>query len=230
WSGRDVLVILLVIGALQALAGCFAGALGRFCERQGYREESVLLILETIILHVAGFVTVLVLLRKNRVSWDSAFGFRLSGLGKRVGQGALCLLATMPPLLFYTWIYHLVLQFAGFDAAPQDVLFAISEETSMAMRIFFIVLAAVLAPFFEEVLFRGILLPFLAQRLRLGVAIGIVSVLFALMHWNVASFVPLFVLSVAFSLVYIYTESLLASMVMHSMFNLVTISLLLSVR
>lgn len=230
WSMREVMLLAVFLGVLQLTAACLADAIDAFSVSNQLRPESVILILETLILHVAGLGMVFALVRQNRVSWQSAFGFNLSQAGRRILQGVLFLLATMPPLLFYTFIYHLVLQYAGLDAAPQDVLFAISDETSVPMRVFFVVLAAVLAPLFEEVLFRGVLLPVLAKRLRLSLAIVIVSCLFALVHWNIASFVPLFVLSVSFCLVYIYTESLLAPIVMHSLFNLVTISLLLSAR
>lgn len=230
WSSREIIILAIFLGALQMTVAWLVDSIDAFSIQNGLRPESVLLIIETLILHVAGLAMVWALVRQNRVSWSSAFGVNLPQSGRRILQGIMFLLATMPPLLFYTFVYQLVLQYAGLDTAPQDVLFAISDETALPMRIFFVVLAAVLAPLFEEVFFRGILLPVLAKRMRIGVAVTIVSCVFALVHWNVASFVPLFLLSVSFCLVYIYTESLLAPIVMHSLFNLVTISLLLSAQ
>jgi hypothetical protein len=230
WSGREVLLLVGFLGILQLTAlhsGRAISSLGRLME---WREESLVLIVETFILHVAGLAMVAALVRRNRVSWKSAFGMDLARLPVCAVRGAVFLLAAMPPLLFYTLIYHLALQLFGVDVNPQDVLFAISEETSWFIRILFVALAAVLAPAFEEILFRGILLPVLSQRLRAGSAIAIVSCLFALLHWNVASFVPLFALSVSFCLAYIYTGSLFVPVFMHSLFNLITVSLLLSVE
>jgi hypothetical protein len=130
----------------------------------------------------------------------------------------------MPVLIFYTLVYGLYLQATGQEVAQQDVAYAISGATSPLMKFYFLFLAVFLAPLAEEVLFRGIVMVSLAKRLGAGGAITLTSFLFAMMHGHVPSVVPLFVLSVALSLAYICTESLLVPIVMHSVFNLVSVT------
>jgi membrane protease YdiL (CAAX protease family) len=93
-----------------------------------------------------------------------------------------------------------------------------------------LILAAVLAPVFEECLFRGILLPLLARRLGTGAAVLLSSVAFASIHFHLPSLVPLCVVAVGFSLGYLYAGSLWVPIVMHALFNGVNLSLLLLIR
>ena len=118
----------------------------------------------------------------------------------------------------------------GFEATLQDVAFIISDETSPWMRAYFFLLAVVLAPLFEEILFRGILLPALAKRFGATASVVAVSVLFAGIHGHVPSLVPLFVLSAALCLAYIRTGSLATNIAMHAVFNGVTVTLLFVIR
>ena len=57
---------------------------------------------------------------------------------------------------------------------------------------------------------------------RLGfprLALWLTSVLFAAMHLNLVTFVPLFVLSIALILLYEKTDNLLAPITTHALFN-----------
>ena len=129
WGARELVTLAVFLGALQMTAGFAGDFLREFGARQHFSEGSVVLVVETFILHVAGIVMVAALLARNRVSWRSGFGIGATHLLKRVAQGVVFLLAAMPPLLFYTLIYHFALQSFGVEAVPQDVLFAISDET-----------------------------------------------------------------------------------------------------
>jgi hypothetical protein len=195
---------------------------------RGLREESVAVVVQSLLFHWAGLALIAASLARRRLPWSAAFGLRARGLGRRARQGLVCLLAAMPPLLFYTLLYHLALELSGKDLTLQDVAFTISGETSPWMRGYFVLLAVVVAPVFEEMLFRGIVLPALVQRFGLGLSVAAVSALFALIHGHVPSMVPLFVLSVALCLAYTWTGSLAVPMVMHAAFNSVTVTLLMS--
>jgi uncharacterized protein len=228
WSLREAGLILAGLLLLHLAGIALFSIVARAAE--GLREESVAVVFQSVLFHWAGLLLVAASLARRGVSWSSAFGLDPRRCFRRLGQGLVCLLATMPPLLFYTLLYHLALEWSGHDLSLQEVAFTISGENSLWMRVYFVVLAVVIAPVFEELLFRGIALPVLVQRFGLGFSIAVVSVLFACIHGHVPSMVPLFVLSVSLCLAYVWTGSIAVPMVMHGAFNAVTVTLLMNLQ
>ena len=78
---------------------------------------------------------------------------------------------------------------------------------------------AIAAPFFEEYLFRGFLLPSLTKFLPVWGAIALSGFLFALAHLNVADIIPLSVLGMVMGFVYWRSKNLLSSMLLHCLWN-----------
>lgn len=196
----------------------------------GLSQASLLIIVQSIVFHWVGLAAVCLALARRRLPWSSAFGMAWSQVARPAGWGLVGLLAAMPVLLFYTLLYHLLLTALGHQPSLQEVAFAISDEPHAGVRIYFFLLAVVVAPLFEEILFRGILLPVLARRFGVLAAVAAISILFAVIHGHVPSLVTLFLLSVALSTAYLFTRSLTTSIVMHALFNAVTVTILLSVR
>ena len=222
--------VLLAVAAAYGIFALTHRPLVDACMSMGLSRPSSLIILQSVVFHWAGLAAVIVVLARRRLPWSGAFGIAIGRLPRDAGWGVVALLAAMPLLLFYTLLYHLLLAALGHQPSLQDVAFAISDETHLAVRTYFFLLAVVVAPVFEEILFRGILLPLLARRFGVYAAITAVSILFAMIHGHVPSLVTLFLLSVALSLGYLFTRSLATSMVMHAVFNAVTVTILLSVR
>jgi len=84
------------------------------------------------------------------------------------------------------------------------------------------VTTTLIAPLFEEIIFRGILLPTLAR--DFGVISGIIvsAFVFALAHLSLGEMPPLFVLGVGLAITRIASGSLFSSVVMHSLWNALT--------
>lgn len=226
WGDGETIALFAILVALFTLAGHFRSFLVEGIEKLGMSIDTGLIVLQSVIFHWAGLFLVTAWLLWKRIPWSSAFGISIWRLPRSFVQGVVLLLGTMPILLFYTLIYHLSLRWFGSEPSLQEVAFAISEETTVAMRAYFFVLAVFIAPCFEEILFRGIAMPVLAKRIGAGAAVAITSAIFALMHGHVPSLVPLFILSIGLSLAYIYSESLLVPIVMHSLFNFVSVTFL----
>jgi len=87
--------------------------------------------------------------------------------------------------------------------------------------------AVVLAPLFEEVIFRGVLLPVIARRTGIGLAAGLNGLLFAMAHISIGELVPLTVLGTGLALVRLRTGRLLPCVLMHAIWNGVTFANLL---
>lgn len=80
--------------------------------------------------------------------------------------------------------------------------------------------AVLIIPFFEEVLFRGIIFNELRKNLNLAASIIIQALIFAVAHGNIAQGIYTFFLGIAAALVYTWTESILANATLHITFNL----------
>jgi membrane protease YdiL (CAAX protease family) len=95
---------------------------------------------------------------------------------------------------------------------------ALESQDHVALGIFFFT-AAIAAPIFEELLFRGFLLPSLTRYLSVGGAIFVSSLLFAIAHLSLSEIIPLTALGMVLGIVYTRSRNLLAPMLLHSLWN-----------
>ena len=76
-----------------------------------------------------------------------------------------------------------------------------------------------LAPLFEEIIFRGILLPILSRDFGIILGILISAFIFALAHLSIGEMLPLLVLGIGLGITRSVSGSLLSSIFMHSLWN-----------
>ena len=76
-----------------------------------------------------------------------------------------------------------------------------------------------LAPLFEEIIFRGILLPTLSRDFGIIMGIIVSAFIFALAHLSLGEMPPLFILGIGLGITRIASGSLLSSVIMHSLWN-----------
>lgn len=229
-GGKELRQLTLLLGSVFLVVWLLRPWLVVWAEGRVLRLDTFLVILQSVLFHWVGLAAVAWILFRRRLSWRSAFGMNPATAWRDAARGWLILLGTMPLLVVATLLVNLFLTLLGFQPTLQDVAFVISGETALGVRLYLVLLAVVLAPLFEEILFRGILLPFLAKRYGATAAVIALSLLFAGIHGHLPSLVPLFILSCALCLAYIGTGSLVASIAMHALFNGVTVSLLMAIR
>ena len=75
------------------------------------------------------------------------------------------------------------------------------------------------APCWEELMFRGFLLPSLATFIPLPAAVLLSSFFFALIHFSVQRFLPLLLLGIIFGLVFVGSRNLAAPIALHALYN-----------
>ena len=97
-------------------------------------------------------------------------------------------------------------------------------ESSFAARVVTAFLAVATAPLVEELIYRGMLYPAITRVLGSGVAIGLVSLLFAGVHFlqyqnNLAVIGVITLVSITLTTVRAYTRRLLPCFVIHLLFN-----------
>lgn len=81
-------------------------------------------------------------------------------------------------------------------------------------------LVSICAPIWEEALFRGFLLASLARYMPVRAAVVASSLLFAMCHFRLQTFLPLLVLGIIFSLIFLITRNLLPPIILHSLWNI----------
>lgn len=91
-------------------------------------------------------------------------------------------------------------------------------QDNIALLIFFMT-ASFAAPLFEEMMFRGFLLPSLTRYLPVWGAIVASSLVFAIAHLSLSEVLPLTTLGMVLGVVYSRSRSLLAPMLLHSLWN-----------
>ena len=82
--------------------------------------------------------------------------------------------------------------------------------------------AVVLAPLFEETVFRGVLLPVLGRSFGRGWGVFASALVFAVAHLSIGELPPLFVLGLGLALLRLSSGRLLPCVVMHALWNGVT--------
>ncbi len=110
-------------------------------------------------------------------------------------------------------------------AHPQDLVVAFGAHVGARAYVLDLVNGGVVAPFSEELFFRGLIFGGLAQRMPVPLAAGISALLFALLH-GIGVVAPIFVLGLGLAYVYRRTGSLWASMCTHSLVNVTSLTLL----
>jgi uncharacterized protein len=95
---------------------------------------------------------------------------------------------------------------------------ALQAQDQVVLGIFFFT-AAIAAPIFEEIMFRGFLLPSLSRYISVWGSIFISGFIFAIAHLSVSEVAPLMTLGVVLGFVYSRSRNLLAPMLVHSLWN-----------
>ena len=167
----------------------------------------------------AAWVLIFLFLKLHDVDWREAFGFRNENLFRALLTGCVMLLLALPVVLALQQLSGVMLDKLGWHPAEQRAVDLLVTANSPWMRGYLAIFAVVLAPVAEEFIFRGVLFPFVKQLGWPRLAWFGVSFLFAAIHLNAPTFVPLFVLALALTWLYDRTDCLLASITAHSLFN-----------
>lgn len=165
-------------------------------------------------------------LRWNEIHSRDFFGLRKEGLFRSLAWAVASLLVVLPLALGLESVCSLALQKIGWEAHPEAAVKLLLDAPLWPTGIYLGFFAVVLAPVAEEFIFRGVLFPFVRQLGFPRLAWFGVSGLFALIHGDVAVFVPLLVLALALTWLYEKTGNLLAPIAAHSLFNTANLVLL----
>lgn len=221
WTGETVLQVLVVgfffVG--QILIGQFLlpqslNLLGIRASALGGREQAFL-VLTSYLLLAGGTLLVLYLSLKPFFPLPDGW-FRPGWGGNWLGWGLAGYCVAWPVVLLVSQLNQWIWQ--GQGGSNPLLPIALEGKDPIALGIFFFT-ASVAAPVFEETLFRGFLLPSLTPYLPTWGAIALSSLLFATAHLSLSEILPLAALGMVLGYVYVRSRTLLASMLLHGLWN-----------
>lgn len=137
------------------------------------------------------------------------------------------LLAFIPVLAGIYHYWPLVLQTLNLPTEPQEVVLQVADMTSFPAILAVGFLVIVLVPISEELLFRGLIYRNLKAFFPGWWPAIMSSLIFAAMHFNWLSLLPLFLLGAWLCLSYEKTGNIFAPIIVHGLFNANTLMLLL---
>ncbi len=118
-------------------------------------------------------------------------------------------------------------QFLITHQKPEETAISLFNSThDTALIVTFTFLAAVVAPFMEEFVFRGFLFNALLRYMPVWSAAVISGIIFGASHGSPSAFLPLAASGVVLAYVYERSGSLTAAMLTHALFNLINVALI----
>jgi membrane protease YdiL (CAAX protease family) len=202
--------------------GLFAGALvGRFSGERAGSPSTGRMVIATLSFQGAALIFMVRFLREHQVSWAEGFGFR-NDWRRAMLMGVVVSLLFLPigwGLQEASWQVMTHLPVFKLHPEEQQAVHALRTSASWVNRLALAGAAILLAPLAEEMLFRGILYPAVKQAGFPHVALWGTSLLFAAVHTNLVTFLPLLVLALVLTALYERTDNLLAPIMAHALFN-----------
>tara|TARA_B100000212_G_scaffold106940_1_gene79311 strand:- start:970 stop:1812 length:843 start_codon:yes stop_codon:yes gene_type:complete len=144
------------------------------------------------------------------------FQFRIKPLKESIYLGLKGWLMIIPFVLLTSLIMNLIVEN---QAGSNPLLEIVLNNNNYFAFIMLFLTTTLIAPLFEEIIFRGVLLPVLARDYGKIIGILISSFVFALAHLSLNEFPPLFVLGIGLATTRLISGRLASSVVMHSFWN-----------
>jgi membrane protease YdiL (CAAX protease family) len=175
-----------------------------------------------------GLILITVFLKSNGTTWKQFLGLDVTPWRRAIYFALATSVLAIPLTIALNGLCAQLINFIQHQKPEEQLVIKVLQNLgSPLQQVFFGFSAIVLAPIVEESLFRGILYRFIKQLGYPMLALSGTSLVFAAIHSNLMTFVPLTFLAMILVLLYERTQTLLAPIILHSAFNAVNFVLLL---
>lgn len=189
--------------------------------------NTVMLLVNICTFHLSALAILTIWLRRINVTWETAFGLRTGLNLKTLGASAFAAICVIPTSIVVILLVELLMSNLGWEPKLQEVVLALSKSSKWHDTVLMGIMATILAPIVEELIFRGLIYQTLKDAGYKKSALWISSLLFAAIHINVMTFIPLTLLAVLFALLYETSGTIVAPIIVHSLFNLANFCMIL---
>ncbi len=145
--------------------------------------------------------------------------WRLRPIAPAFVKAATGWVMVMPLVLLTSWLMN---SFVGDQGGSNPLLELVLSSKESFPLILLLLTTVVFAPLFEELVFRGTLLPVLVLKLGRSWGVIVSALVFALAHLSVGEFPPLVVLGLGLAFLRLSSGRLFPCVLMHSLWNGVT--------
>jgi membrane protease YdiL (CAAX protease family) len=225
WTALDgVIAVVFLAAALTAVyfgsAAIFKALSNRELLSANISNISFVILYGIQVLLMLGTVWFFTLYRRKSRLRD--LGLRYYSIGKTIWYSFISLIAIFIISFIYVFVMSSVL---GIEA-PASKIEILIKNRSISNTILLIVVAFI-GPVVEEVFFRGFLYSAFKKNWGVLPALFISSVLFSVVHLQVYSFIPLFLIGWLLAYLFEKTRSLFPAIFLHAVYNLILILILL---
>ena len=137
-------------------------------------------------------------------------------VGTALGGAVTTLLMVLPVVTVASWAIDRVWADPGGSNPLLELVLTSADPLALVCFAF---TALLVAPLFEETLFRGVLLPVAGQRIGGGGAVILSAAVFAIAHLSLSELAPLFVLGLGLGWLRWRSGRLASSVLMHALWN-----------
>jgi hypothetical protein len=223
WGPGEAVIIFFI--ALAVSTGVSLALLQIFFSSSSSNTSSILfLFMSSLVLYVVMLGGVYYSVVSRHDSDLKAIGLTTKGAGRAVewgfGLGLPLFVGALGlafvSLFFYNILYRDVLH----RAVPQSMMPSLSSQGTSGGAIFLYVFTlVVLAPVCEEIFFRGYLYPSFRNRMGMQAAMLLNGAFFSAVHFQLAGFLPRFLIGYGLCYMYERNRTLIAPMIGHALYN-----------
>ena len=220
WRGEAVLFFI----AAQISCLIFGGGTGALLHKAGvpgFRADSNFgtIFLETFSFQGVACFLMWIFFRIHDVDWRDVLGFRKPTLLRSLLLSLGMVIYVLPVALELQQVSLAMMEKIHWAPQNEAAVELMTEAGSIASKVYLAIFALVLVPVAEEFIFRGVLFPFIKQLGFPKTAWIGVNLFFALIHADAGIFISLFFLALALTWLYEITDSLVAPIFAHALFN-----------
>lgn len=200
-------------------------------KKTGADAHPLIFLFNTFSFQLVTLVFTAVFLKHHNVKWSEAFGLRSSNYFFVIIASVVGLLIFVPCGIELQRLVKMAIDYFSKETVtvePQIVVQILQKEIPFSYKALIGISTIVLAPIAEEVLFRGLLYKAVKDAGHPLIAIYGVSLLFGLIHNNLAVAIPLAFFGVILTILYEITGNLLTPILTHSMFNCLNFVMLMN--
>ncbi|MEO6711021.1 MAG: CPBP family intramembrane glutamic endopeptidase [Planctomycetota bacterium] len=146
-----------------------------------------------------------------------SLGLRAAGSVRAAALGVGCYFVLLPGLIGVSLLWPWLLERLGRDFVLPEIGVQL-QALSGGPRVIGALLAILVFPFFEELLFRGFLQPLFVQNLGDRGGVFLTSLVFALLHGD-SAFLPILALAILLGSLKLRTQRLSAPFAVHALHN-----------
>ncbi len=228
WGLVDLIKIFVLIIFSELIISVFIGVLSGVFKLSP--STGFIVMTSTLLRSVFVLGYCLVYLRQKYGTTAADLGWNVSDPKALISTGIVAYLAMIPIYILALVALTQVMQLFNYTPPVQAPVQMLLKEDSQRILLGMTFLVGIAGPFFEEILFRGILYRVIRDYVGVMRGMLITSILFAGIHAHLAAFFPILLLGLTLNYLYEKTHSILPGAIMHAMHNTLMIGAAFALR